>query len=43
MSSSNLLVKEFSTDKDLKMKSERFIQERQSKDRNKASCIYRRL
>ncbi len=33
----NLLVKEFSTDKDLKLKTERFIQERQSKDRNKAS------
>ncbi|MDE6348134.1 MAG: translation initiation factor IF-2, partial [Bacteroides sp.] len=32
-----LLKKEFSTDKDLKIKSERFIQERQSKDRNKAS------
>ncbi len=32
-----LLVKEFSTDKDLKLKTERFIQERQSKDRNKAS------
>ncbi len=32
-----MLRKEFSTDKDLKMKSERFIQERQSKDRNKAS------
>ena len=31
----NLLVKEFSTDKDLKQKTERFIQERQSKDRNK--------
>lgn len=33
----NLLVKEFSTDKDLKQKTERFIQERQSKDRNKGS------
>ena len=33
----NLLVKEFSTDKDLKLKTERFIQERQSKERNKAS------
>ena len=33
----DLLVKEFSTDKDLKLKTERFIQERQSKDRNKAS------
>ena len=33
----NLLVKEFSTDKDLKQKTERFIQERQTKDRNKAS------
>ena len=32
-----LLKKEFSTDKDLKIKSERFSQERQSKDRNKAS------
>ena len=32
-----MLVKEFSTDKDLKMKSERFIQERQSKDRNKGT------
>ena len=32
-----LLVKEFSTDKDLKLKTERFIQERQSKERNKAS------
>ncbi|MBO4985374.1 MAG: translation initiation factor IF-2 [Bacteroides sp.] len=32
-----LLKKEFSTDKDLKMKSERFSQERQSKERNKAS------
>ena len=32
-----LLKKEFSTDKDLKLKTERFIQERQSKDRNKAS------
>ena len=33
----DLLKKEFSTDKDLKMKSERFIQERQSKERSKAS------
>ena len=33
----DLLVKEFSTDKDLKLKTERFIQERQNKDRNKAS------
>lgn len=32
-----LLKKEFSTDKNLKIKSERFSQERQSKDRNKAS------
>lgn len=32
-----LLKKEFSTDKDLKIKSERFSQERQSKDCNKAS------
>lgn len=32
-----LLKKEFSTDKDLKMKSERFLQERQAKERNKAS------
>ena len=32
-----MLVKEFSTDKDLKMKSERFSQERQSKDRNKGT------
>ncbi|MDE5761213.1 translation initiation factor IF-2 [Bacteroides sp.] len=32
-----LLKKEFSTDKDLKIKSERFSQERQSKERNKAS------
>ena len=32
-----LLKKEFSTDTDLKIKSERFSQERQSKDRNKAS------
>jgi hypothetical protein len=30
-------VKEFSTDKDLKKKTERFIQERQNKDRNKSS------
>ena len=33
----DLLVKEFSTDKDLKKKTERFIQERQNKDRNKSS------
>lgn len=33
----DLLKKEFSTDKDLKIKSERFSQERQSKDRNKTS------
>ncbi len=32
-----LLKKEFSTDKDLKMKSGRFLQERQTKERNKAS------
>ncbi len=32
-----LLKKEFSTDKNLKMKSERFLQERQTKERNKAS------
>ncbi|WP_291529538.1 translation initiation factor IF-2, partial [Bacteroides sp. UBA939] len=32
-----LLVKEFSTDKNLRLASERFIQERQNKDRNKAS------
>ncbi len=32
-----LLVKEFSTDKSLRLESERFIQERQNKDRNKAS------
>ena len=32
-----LLVKEFSTDKNLRLESERFIQERQNKDRNKAS------
>ncbi len=31
------LVKEFSTDKNLKKETEKFIQERQSKDRNKAS------
>ena len=31
------LVKEFSRDKDLKMESEKIIQERQNKDRNKAS------
>ena len=33
----DLLKKEFSTDKDLKLKSERFLQERQIKERNKAS------
>ena len=33
----DLLKKEFSTDKDLKLKSERFLQERQTKERNKAS------
>ena len=32
-----ILVKEFSTDKNLRLESERFIQERQNKDRNKAS------
>lgn len=32
-----VLVKEFSTDKNLKIKSEKFSQERQNKDRNKAS------
>ena len=32
-----VLVKEFSKDKDLKIESEKFIQERQNKDRNKAS------
>ena len=32
-----VLVKEFSTDKNLRIESEKFIQERQSKDRNKAS------
>ena len=32
-----ILVKEFSTDKSLRLESERFIQERQNKDRNKAS------
>ncbi|NCC09164.1 MAG: translation initiation factor IF-2 [Bacteroidia bacterium] len=32
-----VLVKEFSTDKNLRLESERFIQERQNKDRNKAS------
>ena len=32
-----MLVKEFSTDKNLRIESERFIQERQNKDRNKAS------
>ncbi len=33
----DLLIKEFSTDKNLRLKSERFIQERQNKERNKAS------
>lgn len=33
----DILVKEFSTDKNLRIESERFIHERQSKDRNKAS------
>ncbi len=32
-----MLVKEFSTDKNLRIESERFIQERQNKERNKAS------
>ena len=32
-----ILVKEFSTDKNLRIESERFIQERQNKDRNNAS------
>ena len=32
-----LLVKEFSKDKNLRIESEKFIQERQNKDRNKAS------
>ncbi|MDR3119241.1 MAG: translation initiation factor IF-2 [Mediterranea sp.] len=32
-----ILVKEFSTDKNLRLESERFIQERQHKERNKAS------
>ena len=32
-----ILVKEFSTDKNLKIESEKFIQERQNKERNKAS------
>ena len=32
-----MLVKEFSTDKNLRLESERFIQKRQNKDRNKAS------
>ena len=34
-----VLVKEFSTDKNLKKETEKFIQERQSKDRNKASVF----
>lgn len=33
----DLLIKEFSTDKNLRLKSERFIQERQNKERNKVS------
>ena len=33
----SVLVKEFSTDKNLKIESEKFSQERQNKDRNKAS------
>ena len=32
-----ILMKEFSTDKNLRLESERFIQERQTKDRNKGS------
>lgn len=32
-----ILVKEFSTDKNLRLESDRFIQERQNKERNKAS------
>ncbi|MDR0745080.1 MAG: translation initiation factor IF-2 [Mediterranea sp.] len=32
-----ILVKEFSTDKNLRLESERFIQERQNKERNKAA------
>ncbi len=32
-----IVVKEFSTDKNLRLESERFIQERQNKERNKAS------
>ena len=34
-----VLVKEFSTDKNLKIESEKFSQERQNKDRNKASIF----
>ncbi|MEG1563869.1 MAG: translation initiation factor IF-2 [Bacteroides sp.] len=34
-----VLVKEFSTDKNLRLESERFIQERQNKDRNKTVAI----
>ena len=34
-----MLVKEFSTDKNLRLESERFIQERQNKDRNKSVAI----
>ena len=34
-----LLKKEFSTDKDLKIKSERFSQERQSKDATRRPCL----
>ena len=35
-----VLVKEFSTDKNLKIESEKFIQERQNKDRNNHSKNY---
>ncbi len=35
-----VLVKEFSTDKNLKIESEKFSQERQNKDRNKASISF---
>ena len=34
-----MLVKEFSTDKNLRLESERFIQERQKKDRKKSVAI----
>ena len=34
-----MLIKEFSTDKNLRLESERFIQERQNKDRNKSIAI----